>query len=95
MYYTMSMATTWIHDKRKTLGLSQSDVAKALGISRPTYTKLETGELKPTLNQKMLLGQVFGISLERAEKLSGFSVKTSTGTVKPSESRPFGLYFAA
>ena len=40
--------STWIQNKRKISSLSQTEVAKSLGISRPTYIKLEKGELKPT-----------------------------------------------
>jgi len=59
---------TWIKNKRKLIGLSQSEVAKSLGISRPTYTKLEQGEVKPTEEQKVILVGVFDISKETLEK---------------------------
>ena len=62
--------TTWIHTKRKALGLSQGAVAGMLGISRPTYTKLEKGEVKPSAEQKVALSRVFGISEESLEKHS-------------------------
>ena len=62
--------TTWIYTKRKSAGLSQEDVAKILGISRPTYTKLENGELKPTTSQKDILAGVFGLSEKSLETLS-------------------------
>ncbi len=76
--------STWILDKRKATKLSQSDVAKALGISRPTYTKLETGEQKPTSSQKELLARIFGISSSRAEKLSELIVvEESTSEIEP------------
>ncbi len=54
--------TTWIYTKRKSAGLSQEDVASVLGISRPTYMKLESGEAKPTESQKDILAGVFGVS---------------------------------
>lgn len=60
--------STWIQNKRKLAGLSQSDVAKTLGISRPTYTKLERGESKPTDEQKALLARLFGLSDETFER---------------------------
>lgn len=63
----MFMAT-WIHDRRKATGLSQSQVAETLGISRPTYIQLEKGLRKPTPNQKAILSQLFGVSQERIEK---------------------------
>ncbi|MCB9812225.1 DUF4065 domain-containing protein [Candidatus Nomurabacteria bacterium] len=60
--------TTWIHTKRKALGLSQADVAQALDISRPTYIQLEKGRRKPTEGQKAILSQLFRVSRERVEK---------------------------
>lgn len=60
--------STWIQNKRKLSGLSQSDVAKTLGISRPTYTKLERGESKPTDEQKAILARLFGLSGETFER---------------------------
>lgn len=60
--------STWIQNKRTLSGLSQSDVAKTLGISRPTYTRLERGEAKPTEEQKALLACLFGLSGETFER---------------------------
>jgi len=60
--------STWIKTKRKEAGLSQSAVAESLGISRPTYTRLETGESKPTEEQKSLLASIFDVSKETLEK---------------------------
>ena len=60
--------STWIKNKRKASGLSQTEVAKSLGISRPTYTKLEQGESRPTENQKAILSSLFGLSHETFEK---------------------------
>jgi len=61
---------TWIQTKRKISRLSQSEVAKTLGISRPTYTKLEEGQSKPTESQKAILAGLFGLSRETFEKNS-------------------------
>ncbi len=54
--------STWIQNKRKLSGLSQAEVAKSLGISRPTYIKLEKGESKPTEQQKIILASLFDVS---------------------------------
>ncbi len=69
--------STWIQSKRKLSGLSQSDVAKSLGISRPTYIKLEQGVAKPTEQQKAILARIFDVSqdvlsknLEKKTKIS-------------------------
>lgn len=62
--------SNWIQSKRKMAGLSQSDVAQSLGISRPTYTKLEKGLRKPTGEQKDLLSRIFGMSHDAVEDIS-------------------------
>ncbi|MGB3922176.1 MAG: type II toxin-antitoxin system antitoxin SocA domain-containing protein [Minisyncoccia bacterium] len=55
---------TWIKNKRKLLGLSQEDVAESLGVSRPTYVKLESGESKPNEQQTAILASLFNVSQE-------------------------------
>jgi transcriptional regulator with XRE-family HTH domain len=62
--------STWIQNKRKSSGLSQSEVAESLGISRPTYIKLEKGISKPTEDQKTLLADILDISEETLDKNS-------------------------
>jgi len=62
--------STWIHNKRKISGLSQTEVAESLGISRPTYIKLEKGEAKPTEEQKVILAGIFGVAKETVDKES-------------------------
>jgi len=62
--------STWIRNKRKSSGISQTEVAKSLGISRPTYAKLELGDLKPTATQKSILAKIFGVSNDVVEKNS-------------------------
>ena len=60
--------STWIQNKRKILGVSQSEIAESLGISRPTYIKLEKGIAKPTEEQKALLANILGVSHNTFEK---------------------------
>lgn len=60
--------STWIQNKRKVSGLSQIEVAKSLGISRPTYAKLEKGESRPTESQKAILSNLFDLSKETFDK---------------------------
>ena len=62
--------STWIQNKRKLSGLSQTEVAVSLGISRPTYIKLEEGETKLTEQQKSILASLFDISQNTFEKNS-------------------------
>jgi len=59
---------TWIQNKRKLSGLSQSKVAESLGISRPTYIKIEQGKMKSTEEQKSLLARILDVSKDTFEK---------------------------
>jgi len=58
---------TWIQSKRKMAGLSQQDVANSLGMSRPTYIKLEKGISKPSEEQKAMLARIFDMSQDAVE----------------------------
>ena len=62
--------STWIQNKRKLSGLSQTQVAESLGISRPTYIKLEDGEMKPTEQQTAILANLFDVSKDTFDKNS-------------------------
>jgi len=73
--------STLIQNKRKLLGLSQEAVAKSLGISRPTYIKLEQGEVKPTEPQKNILARLFEISQDSFEK-NPVEIETISGDVE-------------
>jgi transcriptional regulator with XRE-family HTH domain len=61
--------TTWILDKRKALGLSQTEVASELGISRPTYVLIEKGTKKPTSEQKAILARILDTSVETVSSI--------------------------
>ena len=50
-------------------GLSQEQVAKAIGVSRPTYTAIEAGRQKLSLDEAKKLATLFGIGVD--EMLSG------------------------
>lgn len=60
--------STSIQNKRKLLGLSQVEVATSLGISRPTYVKLEEGETKPSEQQRAILARLFNVSQDAVEE---------------------------
>lgn len=62
--------STWIKDKRLMAGLSQSAVAHTLGISRPTYLKLESGLKKLSAEQKALLARIFSTTPKHVAELS-------------------------
>ena len=46
-------------ERRKALGLSQDELAKRLGISRPTLIKIEKGERKLKADENLKLEAVF------------------------------------
>ncbi len=75
--------STFTKNKRKALGLSQSEVAKSLGISRPTYIKIEQGIKKPTEEQKSLLAEILNVSKDTFDK-NNTEDKISY-TIKPKE----------
>lgn len=56
--------STNIKNKRLLAGLSQLEVAKSLGISRPTYMRMEQGLSKPTEEQLAILAGIFDVSYE-------------------------------
>jgi transcriptional regulator with XRE-family HTH domain len=62
--------TTWIQDKREELGLSQIEVATALGVSRPTYVKIETGEKQPSEQELAILSSLLRIQTAIIQKNS-------------------------
>ena len=80
MYYTGPMST-WIQNNRKALGLSQTEVGEALGLSRPTYIKLEQGVSKPTQQQQAILASLFSVSQETVEKRSKDTTTISNSIV--------------
>ncbi|MEK9185903.1 MAG: helix-turn-helix domain-containing protein, partial [Patescibacteria group bacterium] len=73
--------STWIKTKRKLLGLSQTEAAKSLGISRPTYIKLEQGDTKPSEQQKAILARLLGVSENTFEK-SAVKIKENYADVE-------------
>lgn len=44
--------------------LTQSELAKYLGLERSTLTKYETGERRPDMNQLCKIADFFGVSVE-------------------------------
>ncbi|MEK7586438.1 MAG: type II toxin-antitoxin system antitoxin SocA domain-containing protein [Patescibacteria group bacterium] len=72
--------STWVQNKRKLLSLSQTEVANSLGISRPTYLKLERGVAKLTEQQKAILASLFEVSHDTVDKNSE-DKKVNTDTI--------------
>lgn len=46
---------------RKTLGLTQEQVANAIGVNRSTYTYYERGSSSPNIETLMLISKVFNV----------------------------------
>ncbi len=53
-----------LKELRTQRGLTQKDVAKLLHISRPTYTRYETGERKPDYETLKKLSEIFNVSTD-------------------------------
>lgn len=49
---------------RKSSGLSQDDVARALNMTRPAYKQLEVDDREPTIAEVNALSELFGIRVE-------------------------------
>ncbi len=62
---TESMPKDFLHNRlkayRKANGLTQHQVATALGIDRSTYTYYETGRSQPSYNQLTILSRIYNI----------------------------------
>ena len=53
-----------VRERRRERGLSQADLAKALGVSRQTVNSIETGRWVPSLALALALGRFFDVSVE-------------------------------
>jgi putative transcriptional regulator len=49
---------------RAARGISQADLAQALGVSRQTVNSIETGRYLPSLPLALALGRFFGTAVE-------------------------------
>ena len=67
--------TTLIHQKRRRSGLSQEAVAQAIGISRPTYNKIEKGTVQPNETQKAILGRILSVSSQSLDNAQENNLK--------------------
>ena len=57
------MLGKFISKQRAGLGLTQAELTAKLGVSRPTYKKIETGGREPTLSEAEKLAEEFGMTL--------------------------------
>ena len=53
-----------LKDLREQAGLSQSDCAAALGVSRQTVISIEKGHFDPRLSLAFRIGQLFDVSVD-------------------------------
>lgn len=65
----MNMYIQKIKELRTQKGFSQEQVAKVIGVSRPTYSAIEVGKQKLDLEEAQKLAKLFGIGVD--ELLSG------------------------
>ncbi len=56
----IAAAARWI---REALGLSQTEFAILVGLSKPQIAKLERGETNPTLETLLAIGKPFGLRI--------------------------------
>jgi putative transcriptional regulator len=56
--------TNDVRSRRAERGLSQADLAAALGVSRQTINAIETGRYLPSLPLALALGRFFGAPVE-------------------------------
>ncbi|KZE36351.1 transcriptional regulator [Bhargavaea cecembensis] len=54
----------YIKDNRSERGMTQDDLAEALGVSRQTIISLEKGRYNPSLELAFKLAAVFGCRIE-------------------------------
>ena len=55
----------WVRERRSAVGLTQADLAAAVGVSRQTVISIENGRYLPSLPLAFRLARVFGVPLER------------------------------
>ena len=53
-----------LHTLRKQRGLTQEQVAKALGIDRSSYTYYELGRTEPSVESLLKISKLFGVSVD-------------------------------
>lgn len=55
---------TSLRQRRRALGFTQDEVARALGLTRTAYTKLEQGRIRVSLRVARELAQLFTSSVD-------------------------------
>lgn len=75
---------------RKARGMSQKQAAKALGLSRTTYTKYENGVHDPSVETLVKMSEVFEVSVDMIVG-GAFAARAGTGE-DPDERRLLDLF---
>ncbi len=78
---------------RKAQGMSQEQAAKALGLSRTTYTKYENGIHDPSVQTLIKMSELFGVSVDMIVD-GPFTARAGSG-VDPDERRLLDLFHRA
>lgn len=65
---TPQQAATLFATRRKTLGLSQADVAKRLGISQSRYSEIEAAPERITLDRLLSLASLLNFEVAMQDK---------------------------
>lgn len=60
----MSTFSERLKDERKKAGLTQEQIAKELGITRPAYTQYETDKTQPSLETARKIADILKVSLD-------------------------------
>ena len=64
MSSTLDIVRNTVRELRATRGLSQGDLAKAMGVSRQTINAIETERYTPSLPLAIALARYFGATVE-------------------------------
>lgn len=71
---TYMWAMSYLKTYRQTNGVRQTDLAKTLGVEQSTISKLESGEIRPSLDLAILIEDV----TKKAVPIRSWPVKTET-----------------
>lgn len=58
------MLSVRLKEARTAAGMSQGEVAKAIGVSQPAYCYMENGDKMPSLPVAKQLAKLFNVSLD-------------------------------
>ena len=64
MYFDLTEFGKRLHDIRVLRGLTQEELAEALGVSRQAVSKWETGAADPSTSNLLALAKLFGAPAE-------------------------------